>query len=464
MKTYNTINTLNKKAVTLITVMLITCSFFIVSCKKNGLDIVPDKSLVVPGNLQDFQGLLDNVSQLNINSPYLGEVSSNDFYLSFANWQSARTEDRNAYVWAKDIFEGLSVADWNSTYKKIFYANVILEGLAKITPGNNQSEWNNIKGQALFTRALALYQVAQLFAKPYRQATSSTDPGIPLRLTSDINETSVRATVQESYEQIIKDLKEAVGLMPLTPLYKTRASNPAAYGLLARVYQSMELYDEALFYADACLKEYSTLLDYNSLNAANTYTMTIFNNEVIFHATIANLAIFSLARLSVYPAMYQSYAANDLRKTMFFRDNGNGTFAYRGSYYGNVLLFSGIASDELFLIRAECYARKGDANLAMKDLNALLVKRWKTGTYVTLTAIDAEDALKKILDERHKELVFRGLRWNDLRRLNNDARFAVTLSRDLNGQVYTLPPNDPRYVFAIPDNVVRLTGMEQNPR
>jgi hypothetical protein len=56
------------------------------------------------------------------------------------------------------------------------------------------------------------------------------------------------------------------------------------------------------------------------------------------------------------------------------------------------------------------------------------------------------------------------LRWIDLRRLNTDSRYAVTLTRNLNNQIYTLPPNDQRYVLPIPDLEIKLSGIEQNPR
>ena len=59
----------------------------------------------------------------------------------------------------------------------------------------------------------------------------------------------------------------------------------------------------------------------------------------------------------------------------------------------------------------------------------------------------------------------RGLRWTDLRRLNRDPRYAVTLTRSINGTTYMLPPNDARYVYPIPDAVIAANpGMEQNVR
>jgi len=100
----------------------------------------------------------------------------------------------------------------------------------------------------------------------------------------------------------------------------------------------------------------------------------------------------------------------------------------------------------------------------MVDLDTLLVIRRKTDTYVPLTAGSADEALSIVLTERRKELVMRGLRWTDLGRLNEDSRFAKTLTRQIAGTSYTLPPNDPRYVLLIPNEVIQFTKMEQNSR
>jgi hypothetical protein len=116
------------------------------------------------------------------------------------------------------------------------------------------------------------------------------------------------------------------------------------------------------------------------------------------------------------------------------------------------------------LIRAECSARLENPTGAMKDLNTLMEKRWNNKvSYPVITAANAEDALRKVLVERQKELFLRGQRWNDLRRLNKDDRFKVTLTRTIGGVTYTLEPNSYKYTLPIPDDVIQLSGMEQNP-
>src|SRR3546814_17453648 len=147
---------------------------------------------------------------------------------------------------------------------------------------------------------------------------------------------------------------------------------------------------------------------------------------------------------------------------MFFRKNEDGTMYFRGSYHQSSVPFSGLATDEVYLIRAECYARTGNVAAAMEDVNTLLEKRWKAGTFFPFSAQTAEEALSFILKERRKELVLRGLRWSGLRSLNKDASFSVTLTRKLNGETITLLPGALRYVFPIPDNIIKLTVIKQN--
>jgi hypothetical protein len=126
-------------------------------------------------------------------------------------------------------------------------------------------------------------------------------------------------------------------------------------------------------------------------------------------------------------------------------------------------MFSGLATDEVYLIKAECLARTGNYTQAMNVLNQLLVTRYKSGTFVPIVAANAQEALDTILAERRKELPFRGLRWSDLRRLNLEGR-NIIVNRFVNGENYELLPKSNRYVLPIPENVKVLGQVEQYER
>lgn len=433
------------------------------SCKKF-LDEKSSKSLIIPRSVQDLQGVLDG-DGMNEAYPQSGIVCSDDFYLTGTTWASVPfIEERNSYIWDKGASND---NDWYYSYQRIFKSNAVLDELPKLKDEvATTAEWNNVKGSAYFFRAFNFYELAQIYAPQYSVHSAPQNLGIPLRLKSDIEDISVRSTVQETYDRIIIDAKESIRFLPLTSNYKTRPIKPAAYALLARTYLVMGDFANAGKYADSALQIYDDLLDYNTdidVNAPSGVFQK-FNKEVIFHAETR--IPYSLLYGKVDTTLYSLYAADDLRKAAFFLTSGS-TSTFKGSYTGKARYFpfQGFTTDELYLIKAECFARTGNIPLAMTDLNTLLIKRWAQGTFVPYTATNITEALNKILLERRKELCYRtGLRWSDLRRLNLDSNYQTTLKRALDTQTYILSPGDLNYTFLIPLSVIGISGMMQNPR
>ncbi|SHL88492.1 RagB/SusD family nutrient uptake outer membrane protein [Chitinophaga sp. CF418] len=447
-------------------IFLLAAIILLSACTKK-LDIKPDQSLIVPQTVADFQAMMDFTDILNAYIPSYGEVGADNYYITDARYNGlALTGERNAYIWGKDIFPAKENAtDWANGYVRVNYCNLVLEGLEKLSAGTGSPAYNNVKGAALFFRALSFYSLAGEFSKPYDSITAATDLGIPLRLKSDMQIIYQRASVKATYEQVLSDLAVAAELLPDITTFKTRPSKAGVYGLLARIHLDLKNYQEALDYANLSLAIYHNLLDYNTQDPASSLPFDGFNDDVLFYAKLSGSGLIRMATMIVDSVLYKQYQDNDLRKVLFFKDGTGGTKLFKGTYSGNnTQYFGGIGVDEMYITRAECYARKGDAAHAMEDLNTLLKTRWKSGTYTDMTAADADDALKKVLAERRKELLFRGLRWVDLRRLNKDARFAKTLTRIVNGAVYQLPPNDVRYVYPIPEGEIIYSGIEQNAR
>lgn len=442
--------------------LLITCST-LSACKKDFLEKVPNKSLLVPSTVEDFRALLDNSESVFNTAPTLTLFSTDDIYIQDGGTQDASIQVFNSYVWKSDIFNGESNGDWNIPYQQIFYANVVIDGLK----GNSYPE-KDLRGTALFSRAIAFYHLAQQFAEPYHAGTARNLPGIPLRLSADATLKSERGNLQQVYDQIITDLKDALELLPTQVAFKTRPSKTAALALLARVYQTMEDYSHAGFYADEALKLNNSLIDYNYLPISAAYPLPYSlpngNPEVIYHVALLFNATQVSSLLSVDSLLYNSYSFDDLRKQIFFLNRGSKVLTFRGSYTGNFNLFAGLATDELYLIRAESNARAEKVEEAMTDLNTLLKYRFTTGKFIPYTITDQASAIRLILTERRKELLFRNLRWTDLRRLNFNPDLAVTLKRIVAGTTYELLPNSKYYTFPIPQDVVNASQINQNPR
>ena len=438
-----------------------------VGCKKSAfLDAREDATHVVPNTIEACQALLDNDLVMNgfgfSGYPYLGHAGSDDYYATPDQLALYTDAERQAVAWLQGIDPNAGFNDWSLPYRVVYAANQALAGLPANNIPSRQAAWNNVKGEALFFRAFAYYQLAQIFAPAYDSSTAPTDEGICLRHTADVSEKFTRSSVQATYDQILADLAAAGSLLPTDSVwFPTRPSRAAVYGLLARVWLCIRDYRKAYAYSDSCLQIQGSLMQYDTINANGaTPPFSRFNPEVIFSAVYLSSGPSANRKSWVDTLLLRSYSSNDLRSRLFFKGG-----YFFGKYDQGGYNFCGIATDELILTRAECAARIGYVSAAMDDLNRLLVTRWAAGTYVPRTAVDADDAVQQILTERRKELLYRGLRWTDLRRLNKEKRWRVTLSRVVNGVLCTLPPNDPRYVYPIPDSVLAMNpGMYQNKR
>lgn len=436
------------------------------ACNEEYLDKKSDKSLVVPSTLADFQALLDNAQDVINIVPGLGFVACDDAFTTYSSWQGLYTAtERNTYHWADRIYEGENCDDWNKTYQQIFYANVVLDGIERIDRiPRNEEQWKNLKGSALFIRAHAMLQLAELFTQPYDELKAASSLGIPIRLSADVNPPVKRASQLDTYNQIVNDLTVSIEYLPSNSAYKTRATKAAALALLSRVYLFMHNDVKAEECAGRALELNSYLLDYNDLDKEASRPIPFMNDEILYYAVPVSYSYTFSTTTYVDTVLYTRYQEGDLRKEIFFRFRLPNRYTFKGTYTGSAFQFGGIANDEVYLNRAESRVRLNDTVGALEDINMLLSKRWKSDSFIAITESNPELLLSIILEERQKELLFRSTRWSDLRRLNQDNRFSKTLHRSLNGVEYTLAPNDLKYTFPIPDQEIRTSGIEQNPR
>ncbi|MEO8253719.1 MAG: RagB/SusD family nutrient uptake outer membrane protein, partial [Flavobacterium sp.] len=230
------------------------------------------------------------------------------------------------------------------------------------------------------------------------------------------------------------------------------------YALLARTYLYMGEYQLSLDNAQKALEMQSVLIDLKAFTTGNDYPVLIENPEIIFSKTL----LFAYRGVPLSKDLVNSFESNDLRYNYYTMDGNNfrPNFIGRGfaiaNYSQTTGINIGVSVPEMYLIAAECNARLGNTQKAVDNLNILRAKRYKETTAYEVSATNSTEALNLALVERQKELIGRGFRWFDQRRLNLDPAFQKTYTRVFKGQTYTLQPNSAGYVFPINQNYIDL--------
>ena len=216
------------------------------SCQKY-LDTEPTDFLN-PGNYYTTLEQL-NYARNGVYNILGGNITKYANYLTFAetdiayyNRTSSNTAPWSNYFNAADPYV-LTV--WSNLYDGINRANVLLANLDK-NPDIPIASRDVIRGEMLFLRGYFYFQLAYYWG------------GVPLKTepTSSIVDVNIpRASLKDTYAQILKDMEAAEPLVPdITTLkYSGAVSKSAVRGLLARVnlYMAGEPLNDKTRYAEA---------------------------------------------------------------------------------------------------------------------------------------------------------------------------------------------------------------------
>ncbi|MEL1255204.1 RagB/SusD family nutrient uptake outer membrane protein [Flavobacterium sp. DGU38] len=406
----------------------------------------------------DYRGLANNYNNITASGGiYLLANADVEFPTTYQS--SVSTIWGNSYTWKETIYDvSQGDSDWINLYKAVYYSNVILDGVMSSEKGT-EAEKKEIYAEAFVHRAFAYLQLVNTYGPQFDPASDNSEKAVPLLLKPLLYSSLERNTVGEVYDQIISDLKNALANdIQDNPNFNVLPSKRAVYALLARTYLLMGQYDLSLENAQKVLAMQNTLIDLKGLASAYSYPVLIQNQEVIFSKTL--LLTYNGAPLA--QDLLNSYSVDDLRYnyytaagTSFYPSyTGRGFGIYTYSYTNGINI--GVSVPEMYLILAECYARAGNTQSAIDNLNILRAKRYKTGTVYAVSASTSKEALDLVLLERQKEFIGRGFRWFDQRRLNLDPLYQKTYTRVFKGETYTLEPNSDGYVFPIHQNYIDL--------
>lgn len=440
---------------------------------------------IANGNAGYWIHLLDD----DVNGVMVQEATAN-------NVEYLRSTYYGYFCWQWEVgrnYQKTSLASdaglWNTLYERINIANIILAEIQDMERKNEEEELDawRIQGEAHFLRAQFYLFLVNIYGDAYAPSTAASKLGVPLKLTEyvehdpDKNVQFERATVKEVYDQIVRDLEEAVDCFEKgsKPQSIYRSSKEAALLLLSRVHLYMQNWEGARDRALEMLESKSTL----SSVIDSVVFLTPESMEVIFTQGAQNLkhGISGVGgEFCVTRELYDLYDDTDHRKEAWFavnRDSIGLDFKYdrsdAESYLGDIFM---LRTAEAYLNAAEAYAMLGDVANASTYLNDLC--RMRHDRYENQT-FGADEIVQEVRDERRRELCFEGHRWFDLRRyaVCEQAPYKRTIehlfplydtdNRNVfqSAEIYRLEVDDPAYTFAIPKAVLEFDqGMPDNPR
>jgi hypothetical protein len=293
-------------------------------------------------------------------------------------------------------------------------------------------------------------------------------------LKSDLLGKPARNTVMEVMTQVEKDLEDAKNLLPAVTAgtFSDLVLNPVSItAFQARIALYKGEWQKAVDLATSVINSGIKPL---ASGSAFTGIWTDQNtNEILFRLRYENNStngsIWTLTGgsvvLSPSDKLTNSFSINDIRATTYIATSGGKRYVnkfYQSLRGGRIVDTKVIRIAEMYLIRAEAYAKLASPNIAAgaADLNALRAKRI-TG-YADETFATAQDLINAVITERFKELCFEGFRFFDLKRLS------LPLQRDASDvdspNWQTLSADNFRFALPVPQSeILANPNMVQNP-
>lgn len=433
-------------------------------------------------NISEYRG--NNVKVIDVTSTNSNANTQNIDAFNYTNSES------------KDF--GLSNAFWFASYKALLGVNLVLKNVAA-------TETNPVilqaKAENLFLRAFINFNLLRVYGRPYYQ-NPETNPGIPLILEplSLSSTPPARASVKDSYAQIISDLNQSIASFK-TKGVNSFASKYAAFALLSRVYLYMSgTFTQAnvnnaklaIQAADSVVTSggYKLLQTtayasyYLASNQGNTETIWAVNHEanstsvsstsslpiLLMQPQGTYVGLYSTGQIKPSPDLLGLLQSGDLRKNFYYTDiyPGNttdlfstGKFLYKyfngvnGVYYSSAP-FHHLRLAEVYLNRAEAKVKNGDDAGALADLNII---HQRAGLQ-PLSGLGGQALFNAILLERRLELAFEGHNSYDYFR---NGLPMVRNYNSFNSPALTINPTDPKVVMRISQDVlIENPNMVQN--
>lgn len=459
-------------------IYFIVLLFSVVSCSKElNQDPLTDKE---SGNFLRNESEVEeyvNATYANLQStglyglymPALGEIpSDNTFDEVPANDDGIYGQLDQFTVIASNA---VTSAAWRDSYTAIQKANVVLNRIDNITyavPATKEAR----KGEMKFIRALLYFNLVRLFGDVPLATMETTDPNGYFG--------QGRTPVAKVYDQIKKDLTEAIEVLPVKGTQPGKVIKTAAQALLAKVQLTLKDYGAAKTLLEAVVNAGTHRL---LPDPASVFNINNENNqEIIFAVQFASGVNSNTEGSSMFqqfspsgtqtgakghnlPAksLYALYTADDRRKNVYVNVTPAGV-PFTGKLTKPTTVITDGGSDVVVLRYADVLLMLAEANnelantaQAIPYLDSIRIRAGLPAT----TAATQETVRAAIVLERRLELVGEGHRWFDLLRTGT----AITVMNKWfadNGILVTI--DDHNLVMPVPQSQVDTDpSIKQNP-
>ena len=435
---------------------------------------------------------------------YYGNYPGNNFFVNLSGWSviingTYHESTSSIYLYYP----------WYYYYKIIGNANTIIANIDGADGSDADKEF--IKAQALTYRAYSYMMLAQLYCYRWSDSSEGASDGVVLRIDTSDGDLAL-STLKETYEQIYKDLDEAITNYTASGEDRDEDDNYSpninvAYATYARAALNREDYSTAANYAALARDGYPlmSVSDYESgfCNPTSEWIWSCYgsSDETLYYYSYFSYIAYNsnASAVRTYPKciskeLFDKIPSTDIRKSLFLDPTGY-TYTTSSGVAGSALkahafelwpdLYStstvyaymqfkvkandlpgvgylnNFRSSEMYLIEAEADYFLGKESAAQSLLNELNTTSGRDPSYdCTKTGSDLFSEIKLY---RSIELWGEGFDWFDYKRWGdsierntyaNGGNFitslAVTIAPEDNNQwTWMIPAKETDYNDAI---------------
>jgi len=313
----------------------------------------------------------------------------------------------------KNFYEGTVLPNnedvkllWDSSYKQIYMANTMIEGLENASQLNKEKR-DQLLGEALAIRGLLHFYLTQTFGDvPYIKTTDYT-----------INKQVHKDTYDKVMKLVIEDFLSAESLLnaQYPSQEKVRINQAVVQSLLARIYLYIQDWAAAQYYAQ-------TVINYNMYDLEDLDRVFLresrsaiwqfkpeYEGKSPFEGDAYIFESLPAPKIKMNPLFLQQFEPGDLRKVSWLKFVGTDSlnchaFKYKSSGGSKSMISSEysviIRIEEMYLITAEAAAEQQDWLVFNNMLNKI---RNRAGL-PDLSITNKERAINALMKERKVEL------------------------------------------------------------